>query len=156
LVLEGDQDRADALLLEARALAQGGGSPGQAAAGRALAVERLNAALRKEPKFTAAYHLLAEIQVMQGEGDAAAATLRRGVETVPDDAVGLARLVELLAQPVAPSGKPAPEKLAEARALDASVTQRDKRGNLLLALAVGFHKADQLDLALEAAEKAAA
>jgi predicted Zn-dependent protease len=156
LVRDMDQDRTDALLLEARALAEPTGSAEQTAARRALAVDRLASALKKQPKFAAAYHLIAEIQQAQNQRDAAVATLRQGFNAVPDDAVGLAQLVELLARPADAAGATAPDKLAEARALAETVTRRDARGNLLLALAVGFHKADRLDEAMAWADKAAA
>jgi tetratricopeptide (TPR) repeat protein len=156
LVQETEPDRADALLLEARALTEPFGTPDQTAARRAEALGRLNAAVKKQPRFAPGYHLIAEIQRLQGQPEAAVATLRRALEAVPDDAVGLAQLVDLLAQPAGPGAPAAPEKLVEARSLAGSVAGRDTRGNLTLALAVGFHKAGQVDDALAWAEKAAA
>ena len=88
--------------------------------------------------------------------DKAIATLKAGLKAVPDDATGLATLIEFLTEPREDGRKPTPAELAEAQALAESVGQRDKKGNLSLALAVGFHKAGQLDLAMPWAEKAAA
>jgi cellulose synthase operon protein C len=156
LVLENEQDRADAVLLEARALAEPSGTPAQTAERRARAITRLSAALKKQPKLTAAYHQLAEIRLMQNERDAAATVLREGIEAVPEDAIGLAQLIEILSSPVRPGGTPDAAKIQAAKDLATSIAGRDKKGNLTLAAAVGFHKAEQLDLALAWAEKAAA
>lgn len=156
LVLETEADRSDAVLLEARALAQPVGSEAQTAARRAKATELLTAAIRRRPKFTAAYHLLAEVQATAGRRADAAATLRAGLDAAPDDPVGVAQLVELLAAPPRPGDGPTADALAAADTLAASVGGRDKTGSLMLALAVGYHKAGRLDQARSWAEKASA
>ena len=156
LVLDTEQDRAEALLLEARALAQRISSQSQTAARRAEAIELLSAAIKRRPKFIAAYHQLAEIQTIVDRRADAAATLRAGLDAMPGDAVGLAQLVELLASAPRSAGSPDSDQLAAARTLAETVGGRDPSGSLTLALAVGFHKAGQLDLAREWAEKASA
>ena len=153
-VRETDEGRADAVLLEARALAGTAGTPAQQAAGRAQSVELLSAAIQKQPKLAAAYRQIAEIQLSQNQPDAAITTLHKAVEAVPDDGIAVSQLVELLARPVTPGGKPAPDKLAALQALTAQIAQRDTRGNMLLAVAIGYHKAGQLALALQWVEKA--
>jgi cellulose synthase operon protein C len=155
-VLDTDEGRGDALLLEARALAETAGTPAQQAASRARAVELLSGAIQKLPKFSAAYHTIAEIQLAQNQPDAAIATLRKGVEAVPDDGRGVAQLVELLARPALPGGKAAANSLAALQTFTAQIAQRDTRGNLLLGVAIGLHKADQLELALQWIQKAEA
>ncbi len=155
LVLETERDRGEALLLEAQALAQPAGSASQTKARRTQAVDLLNAALKRYPKFTAAYHQVAAIHLMSNQRDEAVATLRTGLAAAPEDSVALAQLVELLAGPVPPDGKPAADQLAAAQKLAGEIGDRDKSGALLLALAVGFHKAGQLDLASDWAQKAA-
>lgn len=155
LVLENDPNRVDALLLEARALGQSTtGSPSQIAARHKEAVALLEKAIETQPKVTALYHQIAEIQIADNQPDAAIATLKRGVGVVPEDAIGLASIVELLARPAGPNGKPLAENLKQAQALAASVGQRDTEGNLTLAMAIAFHKAEQLELARQWAEKA--
>ena len=48
-----------------------------------------------------------------------------------------------------------PAGLEEAKRLAAEVAQSDQKGSLILAAAVGYHKARRLELALPLAEKAA-
>jgi predicted Zn-dependent protease len=155
-VRETAADRGDALLLEARALAALPGTPVQQAASRAKALEMLSEALKKQPKFVAAHHLIAEIQLAQNQSDAAIATLRQAVDTAPDDGMAVAQLVELLARPASPGTSLAPDRLAALQTLTTQVAQRDTHGNLLLGLAIGFHKAEQLESALAWIEKAGA
>jgi tetratricopeptide (TPR) repeat protein len=155
-VLETDPGRADAVLLHARALAEPDGLPATTAARRSEAVAVLSAAIKARPTLADAHHLLAEVQLKQGDPAAAIATLSACLKAVPDDAVGLAQLVELLASPAGPSGQPDPARLQAARDLAASVVDRDKSGSLTLAASVGFHKAGQVELARDWVEKAAA
>lgn len=156
LVQETDKDRIEPILLEARALAQSTGTAEQTSARRTQAVERLNLVIRKAPKVSAAYHQLAEIQLATNQRDAAVKTLRAGVDAVPSDSIGLVQLVELLAAPVSEGKAVDPSSLKAATELATAVDKRDTAGSETLALAVGFHKAEQLDLALTYAEKAVA
>ena len=153
LVLEADPTRADAILLDARALASTDPSSPQASSNRAKAIEHLRNALKAMPSFSAAYHQIAEIQVMSGQFDQATATLASAVKAVPTDAIGISQLVELLSIPDA-KGQPVPERLAQAKAFAQQVDEKDKKGNPTLAVAVGFEKAGQIDLALNYVEKA--
>jgi cellulose synthase operon protein C len=87
--------------------------------------------------------------------DKAVSALKAGLKAVPDDAAGLAQLIELLTEPREDGSKPSPAALDEARDLAKTIGDRDTKGNLILALAVGFHKGGQVDLAMPWAEKAA-
>ena len=153
IVLDTDPTRADAILLKARALAAADPSGPQAASNRAKAIEHLGNALKAMPTFSAGYHLTAEIQLMSGQLDQATATLQAAVKAVPNDAIGISQLVELLAIPNS-EGKPVPERLARAKAFADQIDGRDKLGNPTLATAVGFEKAGQIELALNFVEKA--
>ncbi len=151
-VLQADPTRGAAILLEARALAVAGASAEQLSEASA----KLTDALKKNPKFTDARHLLAEIQIRQGKRDLAAATLRQGLEAVPDDGPGLSQWIELLVTPTRPGAAPDPAGLKAAAALANKIAASDKSGGLTLAAAVGYHKADQLEAALDLVEKAEA
>ena len=155
LVLEAEPDQPAAVLIEARALASATGPASQVSAGRSQAVEILRAAIKKQPAFIEAYHLLAEIQVTDGAKDRAIEALRAGLKAVPGDATGLAIALRILCEPTAP-GKPAdPARIDEARAFAEEFAAKDDRGGLALAAAIGFHRAGQLEAALPWAEKAA-
>ena len=156
LVLDLEPDRAEAVLLAARALAQPDTDTSRTAARQGQAIELLNLALKRQPKFSAAYHLIAEIRLMQNQPDAALATLRAGIEAAPEDALGIAQIVELLSRPSRDGTPPSPEKLAAADATGTAVGKADTKGGPTLAVAVGFHKAGQLERARDWAEKAAA
>ena len=90
LVLDADQDQPDALLLQARALAEQPGTDSQVAARRSQAIELLAAAIQKQPTFADAYHQSAAIEMLCRHRDKAIATLKAGLKAVPDDATGLA------------------------------------------------------------------
>jgi predicted Zn-dependent protease len=154
-VLEADSTNTAALLLRAKALAASGGTPSQAAAKRAQAIQELTAALRRQPKFADAYHLIAEIQQSQNQRKQAVATLREGLKAIPDDANGLALLIQLLTEPRDGGQPPPAEDLGQAKTIAEQFGGKDDKGHLCLAIAVGYHKANQLDLALPWSEKAA-
>ena len=156
LVLEIDHDQRDALLLQARALSGQPGPDAQVAARRAQAIDGLASAIEKDPAFSEAYHQKADVQMTLGRRDDAVASLKAALKAVPDDAAGLAQLVQRLAQPRDGQAKAAPDDLAQAREVAESAAGRDAKGSLLLACAVGFHKAGQLADALPWAERAAA
>ena len=155
-VLDSDSGRVDAMIVEARALSIPVANLSQAKARRAQAIERLQTIVKVQPKIPAVYHLIAEIQLLDGKRDAAEATLRADLVATPDDPVAIAQLVEILAAPARGGTTPGPEKFSEAQALATNVAGRDTKGNLVLALAVGFHKARQLELAESWVAKAAA
>ncbi len=77
LVLDTDKDRPDAILLEARALAESGGSDAEKDASRQSAVARLESAIAAAPAFVDAYHELAEIELKRGRRPAAIQALER-------------------------------------------------------------------------------
>ncbi len=155
IVLDTNKERGDAILLEARALAETGAPGPQREAGRRVAVERLEAAVTAEPKFLEAYHALTEIELSRGRRPAAIAALQRDLKANPQDGDAVARLFQLLAGK-RPGGEPAGTgDLEQARTLAVAIGNRDKNGSLLLAAGVGYHKAGQLALALPLSEKAA-
>jgi len=156
LVLEVDKNRPDAVLLEARALAEAGTTTSQKKAQRKAAVAHLEAAIKADPHFDEAYHALAEILLSDSERAAAIAVWSDDLKANPGDTTAVARLIEIytLRQP---GGKPPAEAdLAEAKRLAAEIVGRDDKGHLILALAIGFHKTGQLELAFPHAEAAAA
>ncbi len=155
LVLEAEPEQPAAILIEARALASTAGAPSQVAAARAQAIEILQAAIKRQPNFTEAYHLIAEIHVNDGAKDRAIQALRASLKAVPTDATGLAIALRVLCEPAGP-GKPAdPARLDEARAFAEEFAGKDEKGPLTLAAAVGLHRSGQLESALPWAEKAA-
>ena len=90
LVLDVDKDEPDALLLQARALAEQPGTDSQVSARRSQAIALLAAAVQKQPTFAAAYHQSAAIEMLFRHRDKAIAALKAGLKAIPDDATGLA------------------------------------------------------------------
>ncbi len=156
MVLDLDREQPDAILLKARALVAQTGTKNQKAAHHAEAIQALTTALEKQPRFTDAFHQKSELQLEQGRRDEAIATLKAGLKVVPDDGAGLALLIQRITEPREGGRKPSAEELADAKAIADEVGARDQKGPLLLAIAVGYHKAEQFDLALPWAEKAVA
>jgi tetratricopeptide (TPR) repeat protein len=155
LVLDVEKNRPDAILLQARALAGAGATTSDRAARRQEAVARLEESIRANPAFGEAYHTLAEIHLQRKDRPAAVAAWKRALLANPGDAAAAGQLVLLLSERL-PGGQPAAvADLAEARRLAAEIARRDTKGALILALAVGFHKAGQLELALPYAQDAA-
>lgn len=155
VVLDSDPNRMEALLLQARALAGSNGDSPDAGTRRDEAVTILRAALKKQPRFVEASHLIAEIQTGQGHRYAAIATLRDSLTAAPDDTVGLAMLVEMLASPARPGAPADPSSLKNAGEVATRFAAADTTGAMMLASAVGFHKAGQLTEARTWVEKAA-
>jgi predicted Zn-dependent protease len=153
--LDADRERTDAILLEARALASSGGGQAKQEAARAEAVSHLEAAISANPKLREAYVVLAEIEDARGRRSETIAALKRGLEAAPQDSVMVARLVQVLAGPGPRGAAPKAEDIVTASRIAAEVAEKDKDGSLILAAAVGFHKAGQLELALPLASKAA-
>jgi predicted Zn-dependent protease len=155
LALDADRERTDALLVKAQALAQQGDTPEQVAANRTQAIAELKAALDKKPAAPQALtHMLAELQYTAGNRAEAIATVKQCLQATPGDENAVAMLVQMLTEPRA-GGQPASAtEMAEATTFARATGDRDTRGNLCLALAVGFHKAGHFDLALPWAEKA--
>jgi tetratricopeptide (TPR) repeat protein len=152
IVLDVDPDQPDAILLRARAVAA---QPGPVEGHRAEAINLLSGVIKKKARFADAYHIKAELQLKQGNRDQAIATLKEDLAAISDDAAALAQLIQVLAESRAGS-KPTAADLAQAKEVATRAAEQDAKGNMLLAVAVGYHKAGQLALALPWAEKAAA
>ncbi len=165
-MLDNEKNRPDALLLWARAMTETGATTSEQESHRHEAIARLEQAIKDNPTFAEAYHTLAEIHLKhpsdaapggasKGDRAAAIAVLKAGLQAIPDDGVAAGQLVQLLAE--RPAGGPAPAEadLVEARRLADEVRRRDAKGRLILAMAIGFHRAGQLDLALPLAREAA-
>jgi predicted Zn-dependent protease len=143
-----------ATLLKARALAEQDGPSSEVEARRAEAIRILRALLAKQATYSPAYHLIAEIQMMGHARRDAVATLSKGLKVVPNDTGGLSLLVQIMTE-LRENG--APPDIEEAKEVAARAGgQKDVSGEVLQALASGFHRAGQYDLALPWAEKAAA
>jgi len=144
-----------ALLVEARATAIQKGSVTQVQANRTKALDRLANALRDRPEFAEAAHLIAEIHLMNGDRAKAVATLKAALKTNPNDGPALAMVIQVLTEPRG-KGQTAPKAdLDEARNLAQSLGGNDTKGDRLAAIANGYSKAGQAELALPWAEKAA-
>ena len=77
------------------------------------------------------------------------------MKTNPTDAAAASRVVEILTTRPTGDTAPAASNLNEARRLAAEIAGQDKQGSMTLAVAIGLHKARQLDLALPYGETAA-
>jgi tetratricopeptide (TPR) repeat protein len=154
-VLATSPGRADAVLLEATALAQAGTTPAEKAAAQQAAAGRLEAAISGEPRLLEAYHALAEIEQARGRRSEAVAVLERDLKANPRDSVAVAKLIQILAGRGADGRAAEPADVQRARRLAEDLDARDKDGSLVLAAGVGFHRAGQLDLALPFSEEAA-
>jgi tetratricopeptide (TPR) repeat protein len=155
-VLDIDKNRADAILLQARALAESGVTGPEKDQNQRVAISRLEALTKSTPRYEEAFHTLAEIHLKRAERAAAAAVLKDDLTANPNDAAAVARLVEILA--LRPPGKlpsNSPD-LELAKSTAAEIAGRDQQGTLVLGVAIGFHKARQFELALPYAQAAAA
>src|SRR5262249_9216104 len=114
LVLDVEKNRPDAMLLQARALADAGATMGEKATRRLEAIARLREAIQREPAFAEAYHTLAGIHLKSQDRNAAVAVLKEALRVNPEDATAGGQLVQLLSDRL-PSGQPpAATDLAEA------------------------------------------
>lgn len=144
-----------ALAVEARAMAARKETASQVQANRAKAIERLAAALRDHPEFVEAALLIAEIQVTNGDRPRAVATLKDALKANPNDPNALAMAIQVLTEPRG-KGQPAPKAdVEEAKALAKQCGDGDTKGDRLAAIAAGFSRAGQPELALPWAERAA-
>jgi tetratricopeptide (TPR) repeat protein len=156
LVLDVEKDRPDAVLLQARALAETGSTPAENAKQQQAAVARLEAALKSAPAFLEAYHSLVDIHLKRHDREAAKAILKRDLAANPLDSTAAARLIELLAQAPQPGQPPTARDLDEANRIAREVAARDTAGQMIMGISIGFHRARQLELAFPYAEAAAA
>ena len=166
LVLDQEKNRPEALLLWARAMTESGATSSEKASRRREAVDRLEQVIKGNPSFVEGYHTLAEIHLRhergsaaidgsKGDRTAAIAVLRADLQANPDDGVAAGQLVQFLAERPSAGQAPAAADLAEARRIAADVSRRDTNGRMILAIAIGFHRAGQLELALPLAQAAA-
>jgi hypothetical protein len=156
LVLDVDKKRADALILEAAALAESGSTASRREANSQLAVSRLEAALKDNPRFLEAYHALAEIHLKRKDFTRAIYVLKANLKAEPRDPTAAGLLVQVLAQPQPDGKEPKTPDIAVAATTATELAKNDERGSIELAVALGFHKAGQFDLALPHAKAAAA
>ncbi|MDR3637341.1 MAG: tetratricopeptide repeat protein, partial [Isosphaeraceae bacterium] len=154
VVLDVNGNQPDALLLEAQALASQGDDDRQKDQSRAQAIALLNGAIVKQPGFAAAYHEVALLQKQRGQRAESVATLKKNLKELPNDALGLTLAVEYLTERHADGTPASDEELKDAAALASETDDRDKKGLLALAVAIGYQKAGQLSLAVPWAEKA--
>jgi cellulose synthase operon protein C len=152
-VLESSPDSAVAVVTKARALVF---LPDQKTAHEDEALRLLAELLQKQPKVSEAYHLTAEIQRVRKLRAEAVATLKAALQAVPDDSSGLALLVQFLAEPRGKGQPSVAASVQEAKALADRYGGPDQNGQLCMAIAMGFQRAGQIELALPWAEKAAA
>jgi predicted Zn-dependent protease len=152
--VQADPDRPEAILLEAQSLAARDGSPSEVKSNRENAIRKLRQALEKAPNWSVGYHLIAQIEMLNSERSRAIATLKNALKLKPADDTAIEMLVQILAEPQGNGRSPDPRDLEQARAVAQQYGERDTAGAISLALAVGFHKAGQPDLALPWAEKA--
>jgi tetratricopeptide (TPR) repeat protein len=156
LVLAVEKNRLDAVLLQGRALAESGATLTEKAARRKEATARLEQVIHDNPSFDDAYHTLAEIHLKHQDRSAAIAVLRDDLRANPEDGIAAGQLVQLFAERQPGGRPPAPADLAEARRIADEVSRRDAKGYMILALAIGFHRAGQFELAFPFARDAAA
>jgi tetratricopeptide (TPR) repeat protein len=154
-VLDADPNQPDAVLLHAQAIAAQSGPDSVVATNRSQAIEFLTGAIKHNPKFADAYHLKSELQVALGDRAHGCDTLKACLEANPNDAAGLAQLIQRLSEPRGNGEAPSAAELADAEAIAVKATANDTRGSLMLANAVGYHKAGQFSRALPWARKAA-
>ncbi len=156
LVLSVEKNRLDAILLQARALAESGATPSERAARHKEAIARLEQVIKANPSFDGAYHTLADVLLKHKDRATAIAVLRNDLQANPDDGIAAGELVQLFAERQPGGRPPAPADLAEARRIAAEATRQDAKGYMNLAVAIGFHRAGQFELALPFARDAAA
>jgi len=154
-VLELDKNREDAVLLQARALLGTGTTESEREASYLKATEILKMAIQSNPKLVEASHLLADVEMRLKRRDSAIKVLKEDLKSNPEDGEALAVLIQILCQGQAGNPRGNPAELAEAKRLVKEIKGQDKRGTMILAASVGFHKVGQFDLAEPLAEQAA-
>ncbi len=155
---DADPDKPTALaaaLIEARGIATLKGPINQVQANRAKALDRLAAIVHDRPTFAEASALMAEIQMMNGDRTKAVTTLKAALKANPNDSDALATVIQILAEPKTKGQAPAKTDLDDARALAKTYGDLDPKGDRSAAIAGGYSKANQPELALPWAEKAA-
>ena len=156
MVLDVEINRLDAQLLQARAMAEAGTTPTEKDHLQREAIARLETITKANPRLEEAFHTLAEIHFKRNHNAGGVAVLKDDLKANPTDASAASRIVEVLS--LRPSGdqQNSAENLNQARQLAAEIVAQDKEGSMTLAVAIGFHKARQLELACPYAKTAAA
>jgi cellulose synthase operon protein C len=156
MVLDVEKNRLDAQLLQARALVETGTTPTEKDQLQRQAISRLETVINANRRLEEAFHTLAEIHFRRGDLAASTKVLKEDLQHNPTDASAASRLVEILSsRPTADEAR-AGANLNEAKQMAAEIAAQDKRGSMTLAVAIGFHKARQLELAIPYAKTAAA
>ena len=137
------------------ALAETGSTPSERRARGGSGLAQLHDLIKNNPTFREAYQALAEVHLKAGERPRLAA-LKDDLRAIPNDAGAAGQLVQLLSERGPDGRPPAPSDLAEAQSIAGEIAARDTKGPMILAVASGFHRAGQLDLALPLARSAAA
>ena len=153
-ILQAQADQPAAVMVKARALAYRDGPEGQVASRREEAVVLLEKARKADPGNLDLPHQAAEILRMLGRRAEAVACLEETLKRTPADDAGLAQLVQYLAETRGDDEAPALAR-AEALARSTGADDRDKTGRAALSLAIGYHAAGRVELALPWAERAA-
>ena len=147
MVLDVEKNRLDAQLLQARAMVETGTTPTEKDQLQREAIARLEAVTKANPRLEEAFHTLAETHLKRHNNAAAVAVLKEDLKANPADASAASRLVEVLsARPVGDQANN-PANLNQAKQIAAEIAAQDKQGPMTLAVAIGFHKARQLELA---------
>ena len=156
---DADPDNATALaaaLVEIRATAMQTGATLQINANRAKALDRLATILRDRPNFAEASILAAEIHLMSGDRGKAISTLKAALKANANDTGALTLAIQLLTESRGKGQAPSKADLDDAKALAKTYGDGDKKGDRFAAIASGYSKANQPELALPWAEQAAA
>jgi cellulose synthase operon protein C len=156
MVLDVEKSRLDARLLQARAMAETGATATEKDRLQREAIAILEGVKKANPQVEEAFHTLAELHLRRHQTTAAIDVLKEDLKANPTDASAASRLVEVLA--LRPVGEKADSaaNLNQAKQIAAEIAAQDKQGSMTLAVAIGFHKARQLELACPYAKTAAA
>ncbi|WP_152050594.1 tetratricopeptide repeat protein [Tautonia marina] len=153
-ILDRSPGRADAVLLQASALASQTGTADQIERRQSEAVALLEQAIEQNPTFTKAYLEVARINYLRGRVDESIAILKAARETLPNDEQLLSGLIRYLVEPPADGSASGEANLAEALRIADEIGLEKATGTLSLAVALGFHRGGRSDLARPWAERA--
>jgi predicted Zn-dependent protease len=150
LVLDVEKNQPSAALLQASALAAL-----DTEQSRTAAITGLEALLKAYPQFNDAARTLAEVHLKSKDRGAAVLVLKQALKANPNDTVAAARLIDILAQRIEGGQPPAAADLAKAKRIAGEIAAGDAKGHMIRAVAIGFQRARQLELAYPYAEAAA-
>ena len=95
MVLDAEKNRPDALLLQARALAESGTTIDRERQATAGCDRSARCGTKANPRFEEAFHTLAEIHLKRNNRAAAIAVLKENLKANPNDATAAAQLIEI-------------------------------------------------------------